>query len=110
MQLNILKNLMDLFAIIFLHHRFYILISLFYIISHAIAPFITIVYFKYLFDAIQFHYGLPYIVNITLLMLACQLIITNAQIYTKSATTLHSKWLLVPLTAMFCKKINRNGL
>lgn len=104
MQINILKNLMDLFTIIFLNHKFYILISLFYIISHAIAPFITIVYFKYLFDAIQFHYGLPYIVNITLLMLACQLIITNAQIYAKSATTLHSKWLLVPLTAMFCKK------
>lgn len=37
-------------------------------------------------------------------MLVINLLATNIQIYTKSATTLHSKWLLVPLTAMFCKK------
>lgn len=104
MKMNMTKNLIGLFKLVFINNKTYLLISLLHIVSNAVAPFITIIYFKYLFDALQFQYGLSYIMQITLIMLGVNLVMTNAQIYTKSATTLHSKWLLVPLTAMFCKK------
>ncbi len=97
-------NLASLYKLVFINSKIYLLISLLHIISNAVAPFVTIIYFKYLLDALQFGYGLPYILKITLTMIAIHLVVTNTQIYTKSATTLHSKWLLVPLTAMFCQK------
>lgn len=102
--MNIIKNMGSLYKLVFLNNKFYLFVSLLHIISNAVAPFVTIVYFKYLFDALQLHYGLQYIVKITLIMFVVNLIVTNVQIYSKSSTTLHSKWLLVPLTAMFCKK------
>ncbi|WP_459283026.1 ABC transporter ATP-binding protein [Paenibacillus vandeheii] len=104
MTINIIKNLISLYKLVFINNKIYLFVSLWHIISNAVAPFITIVYFKYLLDALQFGYGLPYILKITIVMIVVNLVVTNVQIYTKSSTTLYSKWLLVPLTAMFCKK------
>ncbi|KYD04314.1 hypothetical protein B4102_3294 [Heyndrickxia sporothermodurans] len=101
---NIMKNLLSLFKLVFKNNKTYLIISFFFIISSAVLPFINIIYFKYLFDAISFHYSFSYIIKITIYMLIVYLITTNVQIYTKSATTLHSKWLLIPMTSMFCKK------
>lgn len=101
---NIMKNMISLYKLVFKNNKLYILISFFHIISSAVLPFINIIYFKYLFDAIFYDYEWSYIFKITIIMLIFNLIISNIQIYTKSATILHSKWLLIPMTSMFCKK------
>lgn len=101
---NLLRNLLSVFRLVLKNNKVYILISFLFIISSAVLPFINIIYFKYLFDAISFNYGLEYIIRITVIMLVVYLITSNVQIYTKSVSTLHSKWLLIPMTAMFCKK------
>lgn len=104
MTINIVKNMKDLLLLVMKNDKIYILISLLYILSNSIIPFINIVYFKYLFDAIYFKYEFSYITKITVITLIINLVATNVQIYTKSAITLRSKWLLVPLTSIFCKK------
>ncbi|WP_077303234.1 ABC transporter ATP-binding protein [Virgibacillus pantothenticus] len=100
----LVENFFSLFKLVLKNNKKYVIISFLHIISSAIQPFINIVYFSYLFDAIFYNFDLYYITEITIWMLVANLVITNIQIYTKSATTLHSKWLLIPLTSMFCKK------
>ncbi|WEG19169.1 ABC transporter ATP-binding protein (plasmid) [Alkalihalophilus pseudofirmus] len=101
---SLLINFGRLFKLVLKNNKKYVFTSFLFIISSATLPFINIIYFSYLFDAIIYNFDLDYIINITIWMLVANLIMTNIQIFTKSSTTLHSKWLLIPLTSMFCKK------
>ena len=104
MKINIVRNFCRLFKIILHEDKIYILSALCYVLLSSIAPFINILYFKYLYDAITYHYEIEYIIKITLIMLGANLVVTNGIVLIKSKLTLRSKFLLLPLTAMFCKK------
>ena len=74
------------------------------IISNSVSPFINLLYTKYLIDGITYGKGFAYIVQITLIMVALNLIFNNLGTIANNFTKLNAKALMVPMSSMFCKK------